>query len=368
MKRPPHHTITFITVCFAFAVWIGAPSASASPYPSDPSSDFDSQEKERRDSGATSNLSASNPHSIVNSTFNQFFDRLLMAFSVNRGFGLSRPTAGATLLDSETAPEVILKDDSWFSNPAVFADYTYRTANDNRPFGLDSDQHDVNIGLDFETVYGFIAGMMITYSNMQGEANDAPGFPIDTENETVQLSWFLSKPLNDWLVAGASVGYALSDLNQRTGGGVAPADFDIDTVSLSTYLGAVYAWDQFGVASTVSYVYSDATWDPVNQPGATNDFNQSAGSLLWKTSGTWFATDWLDFTLAYKMTQILHENFNTVAPTGTRSDDNHFGDVSLRATVLPAANWSVFTGVEYTVFNANYEESVSVQTGATYSF
>ncbi len=274
--------------------------------------------------------------------------------------------AGSTTAEYDT-PEEALKDDSWFRSPAVFADYSYSTANDRRAFGLDSDQHDVNVGFDFLTVYDIIAGMMITYSNFNGTADDVPGARVRTDTDTVQLSWYLSKQFNDWLFGGTTLSYSLSDLDQRTAG-AANADFDIDTISTSVFLGATKNWDTFGLASTASYVYVDATWDPVGQAGVTNDFNQSSGTFLWKTSGTWFATDWLDLTAAYQMTQIVHENFNTIAPAGTNSDDNHWGTVSLTANVIPCQNWALFTGVEYVVFNDNYQESVTVRSGATYSF
>ncbi|MEM1158672.1 MAG: hypothetical protein AAGH72_10500 [Verrucomicrobiota bacterium] len=264
-------------------------------------------------------------------------------------------------------PEAALKDNSWFHSPAVFADYSYSTANDRRAFGLDSDQHDVNVGFDFLTIYDFIAGMMITYSNFNGTADDLPTGRILTDTDTIQLSWYLSKQLNDWLFAGTTLSYSLSDLDQRTSG-AANADFDIDTVSTSVFLGAVKNWDDFGLASTLSYVYVDATWDPVGQAGVTNDFNQSSGTFLWKTSGTWFATDWLDLTVAYQMNQIVHENFNTVAPAGINSDDNHWGKVSLDANFIPCQKWAIFTGLEYVVFNDNYQESVTFRSGATYSF
>lgn len=317
------------------------------------------QDDELRDSGTTSANTPDNPNNISTQTSTFAAKRAQMSQDQRTG-------AGSSSTEYDT-PEEALRDDSWFRSPAIFADYSYSSANDSRAFGLDSDQHDVNVGFDFLTVYDIIAGMMLTYSNFNGSADDIPGTNIRTDTDTVQLSWYLSKQLNEWLFAGTTFSYALSDLDTKTTG-AANTDFDIDTFSTSVFIGATQNWDNFGLASTVSYVYVDATWDPVNQAGVTNDFNQSSGTFLWKTSGTWFATDWLDLTAAYQMTQIVHENFNTISPAGTNSDDNHWGTVSLTGNVIPSQNWSLFTGVEYVVFNDNYEESITVRSGATYSF
>lgn len=333
--------------------------ATASPMSPPSSSSNNISDEDKRDSGATSATNPSNPDNLAPKTTDTASNRTQQRFD-------SRTSAGSTLVDYDS-PQAALKDDSWFRSPAVFADYSFSTANDKRAFGLDSDQHDVNVGIDFLTVYDIIAGMMVTYSNFHGTADDIPGARIRTDTDTVQLSWYLSKQFNDWLFGGATLSYSLSDLDQRTAG-AANTDFDIDTISTSFFLGATHSWDQFNLASTVSYIYVDATWDPVNQPGVTNDFNQSSGTFLWKTSGTWFATDWLDFTAAYQMTQIVHENFNTIAPAGTNSDDNHWGTISLTGNLIPTQNWQLFTGVEYVVFNDNYQESITVRSGATYSF
>ncbi len=330
----------------------------ASPIPSNYNNNSSSDDK-LRDSSTTSANTPANPNNISTKTPETAATRAQLSID-------QRVSAASTLSEYDSPAEA-LKDDSWFRSPAVFADYSYSSANDSRAFGLDSDQHDVNVGFDFVTVYDIIAGMMITYSNFNGTADDLPGARIRTDTDTVQLSWYLSKQLNDWLFAGTTLSYALSDLDQRTAG-AANVDFDIDTFSTSAFIGATQNWDHFGLASTLSYVYVDATWDPVNQAGVTNDFNQSSGTFLWKTSGTWFATDWLDLTAAYQMTQIVHENFNTVAPAGTKSDDNHWGTVSLTANLIPAQNWAWFTGIEYVVFNDNYQESITVRSGATYSF
>ncbi|MEM6820942.1 MAG: autotransporter domain-containing protein [Verrucomicrobiota bacterium] len=321
----------------------------------------DISDEDKRNSGVFSNASSANPDSPFNNQFETVESNVQTRFSNQQGI------SAATSIYEADSPAEALKDDSWFRNPAVYADYTYATSNDSRAFGLDADQHDVTFGIDFETVYGLVVGMLVTYSNMDGEADDIPGLKINTDNETVLLSWYISKQITDWLFTGATLSYSLSDLDQR-GGGLAAADFDIDTIGASYFIGAAKNWDRFGVSSTVSYSYVDATWDPVNQVGVTNDFNQSSGTFAWRTTGTWFVTDWFDVAVTYKMSQIVHENFATVAPAGTNSDDNHWGDVSIKGTVYPNQNLSLFTGVEYTVFNDNYEESISVNSGVVYNF
>jgi hypothetical protein len=345
--------VKYLPLLALVLTFVGLPNLLASPQQSN------SIDDKQRDSAATNSNTPANPNNISTNTTSIVTARAQM----NQD---QRKSGGSALTEYDT-PEQALKDDSWFRSPAVFADYGYSTANDSRAFGLDSDQHDVNVGFDFLTVYDIIAGMMLTYSNFNGTADDLPGAFIRTETKSVQLSWYLSKQINEWLFAGTTFSYALSDLDTSTAT-VGNTDFDIDTFATSVFIGATQNWDSFGLASTVSYVYVDATWDPVNQAGVTNDFNQSSGTFLWKTSGTWFATDWLDLTAAYQMTQIVHENFNTIAPAGTKSDDNHWGTVSLTANFIPAQNWAVFTGVEYVVFNDNYQESVTVRSGATYSF
>jgi len=152
MKMPHFFSVICVLACLLTTV-----QAFPSLPPSSTNSNSNTiSDDDRRDSGATSGNTPLNPNDLSISSSTKVSERATMSQDQRLG-------AGSSVTEYDT-PNEALKDNSWFHSPAVFADYSYSTANDRRAFGLDSDQHDVNVGFDFLTVYDIIAGMMITYS------------------------------------------------------------------------------------------------------------------------------------------------------------------------------------------------------------
>lgn len=302
------------------------------------------------------NLSAFNPNNDTGVAHEAASDRVMAR--------LSAPVltnAGTTIDSGKTGAPGSAGGCSWFKEPTLFVTNLFTANNDQRPNGLDSTQYRLQIGGDFITKADFIAGAIYTYGLEEGEVDDFPAAVQKFDKTSHHLTFYTGKSLNSWLNIGATMdlGWADTDLdtNGITGG------VDTFSYSPSLFLGVAHAWDKWGFSSNVAYIYEDSYFD--NGITGSSTFNQSTGTVTWKTQGTWFAADWVDLSAFYKMTQIVHTNATTTLAGG---NDHHFGTIGTKAVFYPCSNWEASVGVDYEVFNDDYEQTVTGLFGATYKF
>lgn len=250
---------------------------------------------------------------------------------------------------------------TWFKEPTLFVTNLFTAGNDQRPNGLDSTQYRLQIGGDFITKADFIAGAIYTYGLEQGEVDDVPAAVQDFDKTSHHLTLYTGKSLNSWLNIGATMDFGWSDTDLDTNG--ATNGVDAFSYSPSLFFGAAHAWDNWGFSSNIAYIYEDTYFD--NGVNGGNTFNQSTGTVTWKTQGTWFAADWVDLSVFYKMTQIVHSNVETPLAGG---NDHNWGTIGTKAVFYPCTNWEASVGLDYEVFNDDFEQTVTGLFGASYKF
>jgi hypothetical protein len=281
---------------------------------------------------------------------------------------ISRASSTSTHLGTDMSKDASaatkLKDNSWFSSPAVYAETSWTGSNDKRPAGVNSDRAAVSVGFDFLTVHDIVIGLLYGYSHDWGQVDESNA-DIDNNNNTVTL--YAAKNFSNWFNVGGTLSYTNIDSEVGTPTTAGDVGLESDIISPSVYLGLSHTWNALSASSTLSYLYNDESID--NKTPTATDFDQSTGNLLWLNKLSYNISDMFTVSGLFNMTQILHSNINdnTPPPAGSNVDHN-WGTVGAEITCYPAQNWDVTTGVRYDVFNENYQETVTVSLGATYSF
>lgn len=253
-----------------------------------------------------------------------------------------------------------------FRAPSVYVTNLFNTNNDKRPAGLDSFQYRLQVGGDFVTYADFVVGALYTYGFEDGEVDDAtiPPQKLDYDKISHHLTLYTGRSFGDWFVAGATMTLGWSDLDSKIPAFAVQNGQDLFSYAPSVYAGVAHSWDHFGFSSVVAYQYEEIYYDPAE---AGDGFNTSTGTVTWKTAGTWHAADWVDWSVFYKLTQIAHTNVQIPLPAG-ESNDHNWSTIGTKAVFYPAAHWEIEAGIEYDVFNRNYEENVTGQLGCAYKF
>jgi hypothetical protein len=311
------------------------------------------------DSPAENVSSALNPNNDAARTLDTSVDRVL--------FRLSTPelvNAGPASSSAPAAPQKSWECD-WFKSPTVFVNNLFNNNNDQRPSGLDTFQYRLQIGADFVTYADIIAGVLYTYGYEEGEADDIFGATQEYDKVSHHMTLYAGRSFGDWFLAGATMTLGWADIDSNIPAFAAQGGNDTFSYSPSVYAGVAHSWDQFGFSSVFAYQYEDISYDP-GVSGASV-FNTSTGTFTWKTSGTWYAADWVDVSAYYKLTQIAHTNVQIALPAG-ESNDHNWSTIGSKATFHPAASWEVYAGVDYDLFNRNYGENVTGLLGAGYRF
>lgn len=280
---------------------------------------------------------------------------------------ISRATSATSLgtdMSKDVEPAAKLKDNAWFSSPAVYAEASWTGSNDKRPNGVNSDRLGTLVGFDFVSVHEIVVGLLYGYSHDWGKVDEANA-DIDNNNNTVTL--YAAKNFNKWFNVGGTLSYTNIDNIVGVPGIEGDQGLESDIFSPSIYFGISHTWNAFSFASTVSYLYNAESID--NKVAGAVDFDQSTGNLLWLNKVTYNINDMFAVSGLFNMTQILHTNVsdNLPPPIGSTNDHN-WGTVGAEFSYYPCQNWEVTTGARYDVFNENYEETVTVSLGATYSF
>lgn len=310
------------------------------------------------ESGANVNLSALNPNSDTNVSQETASDRVVARLTApvltNAGTAVAGGSACAPCGSCSPCP--------WFRQPTVFVHNLFTNSNDSRATGLDTFQYRLQIGGDFLSYKDFIAGAIYTYGIEDGE-NESTLATTEFDKTSHHVTLYTGKSFGKWINAGATMDFGFSDVDTETFG--ITGGTDAFSYSPSFFLGLAQAWDQWGFSSTASYIYEDIYYD--GGVNGVEGFNESTGTLTWKTQATWFATDWLDLSGFFKWTHLLHSN--VVIPQAAGDDnDRSWATVGAKATFYPCKGWEAYAGIDYDVLNDNYGETVTGLVGAAYKF
>lgn len=250
-----------------------------------------------------------------------------------------------------------------FQDPALFMDHGFITSNDNRSFGVEEFQYNLQLGMDFATYYDFVVGFMYTYAHRDGEVDDTPGAILDIDSSTHLFSVYVSRMIYDYLIAGATMSLGYDRVDQEITGAVVDFDFDRFIVSPSAFFGFAKAWDTWSLSSIASYIYEESHWNPDGNFLPTGAFNQNTSTFTWNNKATYFLCDTWDIAGEFGLTQIIDTNVSTLP-----DDDDFWGTIGASTSWRPNSHWQVTARVLYDILNDNYQETVTGSIGATYQF
>ncbi|NJK91796.1 MAG: autotransporter outer membrane beta-barrel domain-containing protein [Blastochloris sp.] len=190
--------------------------------------------------------------------------------------GVSR-SSSATSLGTDMSKELEpasekLKDNSWFSSPAVYAETYWTGSNDNRVGGIENDRFGFLVGFDFITKKDFVVGLMYNYSHDWGSIRE-PGADVDLDTHNHSFTLYTGKNFWNWLNVGATLSGGVLD-NDAEPLAAPGTNFGQETTfyTPSVYAGLAHTWDALSFASTVSYIYTDEScgfqcpWSPQPRP------------------------------------------------------------------------------------------------------
>ncbi|MEM6885926.1 MAG: hypothetical protein AAF571_12940 [Verrucomicrobiota bacterium] len=272
----------------------------------------------------------------------------------------------------------------WFRNPIVFAESSYTTSNDRRRFGIDSDQVAVQAGFDFETKSEFIVGLMYSPTINNGRIEDlgagAAGGITDVETESHFGTIYIARPINEHFFAGATFSagttHTQTELQQSgfvvpTAGVITKTDSEILTVSPSAFVGFNRTFDTYAISTTASYLYSESYWQIEDNSGVRpnpSSFSRSTGTFTWLVQGTYFVTDTLDLSLSHKLTQIVHTNNYLPLGANNGEHDHNWSTIGMDINWILNQSISLYGGVDYDLFNRNYQETITGTFGLSCNF
>jgi hypothetical protein len=252
----------------------------------------------------------------------------LMSIPTTAGAKVVVPTTTAGADVSKQVQEVETRRESeWFRYPSFFVEYNFIHSNDEREFGPDGDTHSGQIGFDCMIPADILVGITYSYSNTDLDHN----LPIGSESDSHFVSAYLGKSFAGWVNVGVSGGGGTSHVEPEG----AP-DSDIDTWSVTPYVGLFHSWGSFSFSSTATYLHQDS------------DSASSTGKVT------------VDLNLKYAVTErfsiaSITRYTESVDYDDTVSEDRNWvtfgGKLNLKAT----QRVGLYGGYEYDAFNHDYE-------------
>jgi opacity protein-like surface antigen len=165
--------------------------------------------------------------------------------------------AGVSTYGGKTTKEYVEAEEEcvWFCNPTLFVEYNYINTSDDRRLGSDADTHSFMIGGDFSTVWDLLIGGIYTYTDQDLNSSGARS---DSDIESHYFALYLAKTFMNFLNVGVVGTYGTTDIHTQQRNPSDSFNSDIDTWSVSPFVGASHTWGAFSAGLNATYMWADS--------------------------------------------------------------------------------------------------------------
>lgn len=247
----------------------------------------------------------------------------------------------------------------WFCNPSVFTDYSYINIDDHRKYGSDGYTNSWSGGFDFTTKGNILLGALYSFSR------DSLGSALlhaETHTDTHFISLYAAKNFWKFLNIGVSGGYGHTEvesvLHSFDGFKGRDSASDVDTWSVSPFIGISKRFGALSTSFTTTYLFSSSETDAPNRSSTTQ-----TGKLAF------------DFKLGYAVTEKLTifgtARFIKVVDYEEASpdfpEDRSWATFGTKITYRVTEPFEIFGAYAYDAFNTSYDNHTG-RVGMSYSF
>jgi len=283
-----------------------------------------------------------------------------MGSSVQDNLMLAAPGEDDGTVAGAAAPEgdPIAVGNPWFHDPQPFVEYHYGSNRDRRRAGLDSDLNGGTVGLMFGTVGSAVGGIMYDYTHAEGKAAGAASSNVDTNSITL----FLGDNI-DIVFFGASMTFGDSAARTRLPRLGRRTKTDINTFSVAPYLGlAAYQQGPLTVTSALTMVWR---WQQFNYNRNFVDDDSSDGTLVLMNRATYALAQDTQLVGIFDWNRVLQEEETLVAPV--EEPDHCWFTLGAKLQHRIMQNVDVYAQYTAEVGNESYENH-AVNMGISFSF
>jgi len=284
--------------------------------------------------------------------------RIAMSYGLGSGMNnmlLAAADDGAEAGAAAPEGEPVGVENPWFHHPKPFLEYHYGSNRDRRRAGLDSDLNGGTVGLMFGSVGNSVGGIMYDYTHSEGTSAAGASANVDTNS----LTLFLGNNI-DMLFFGTSMTFGDSAVRTRL---VRRVHTDINTFSVAPYVGlAAYQQGPLTVTSTLTMVWR---WQDFNYDWALADDDSSDGTLVLMNRATYALTQQAQLVGIFDWNRVLQEEETLVAPI--EDPDRCWFTLGAKLQYRLMQNVDVYAQYTSDVGNESYENH-QVNMGISFSF